>query len=175
MNRRDTPPGHLRPWRRGEKIEASRLSAVTKRINSLSDSFGSPKQVAGGTASVVPEIRRFRVVSVETDYLYCNTWDGVTQGDVAVKVVLPYLLRRTPFDGYTRNGITYTYTSDTEREADDGSDTETQVIVPSYVVDDEIYAVRNVTGTSGVRDSDNVPVDWLDLNVDGRAWAKQAS
>jgi hypothetical protein len=173
--RRDVPPGHLRPWRPGERVEARRLSAITKRVNALSDSFGSPRQITGTAAATIPEVRRFRVVSVETDYLYCNTWDGVDQGDAPVKVALPYLLRRTPFDGKTRNGITYTYTGDVTRLADDGSNTETQVMVPSYVAGDEVYAIRNVTGTSGVRDENNVPMDWLDINVDARAWAEQAA
>jgi len=118
--------------------------------------------------------QQFRVQSVGNDHITCHTWDGTTEGTVDVKVAKPYLLRRTPFDGETRDGITYTYSSAVEREADDGADTEDQVIVDSYIEDDIIYAIRRISGGTDVTVS-TVDLQWLDLNIDGRYWAKKAS
>jgi hypothetical protein len=63
---------------------------------------------------------------------------------------------------------------DVTRTADDGATTETQVIVPAYVVDDVIYAMRGIEGGTNVIDDQNESVEWIDLNLDGRAWAKEA-
>ena len=94
-----------------------------------------------------------------------------------VFIAKPYLLRRTPFDGLTRNDITYAYDSDTQRVATDADDdTETQQVVPSYVAGDVVFAVRDFSGGTGAwtapTNADPVEVVWQDLNVDGRAWAK---
>ncbi|MDP1711946.1 MAG: hypothetical protein Q8K86_05765 [Candidatus Nanopelagicaceae bacterium] len=94
------------------------------------------------------------------DYLNVSTVSG---SDVYA-VLKPYMLRRTPFDGLTRDGIYYTYLTDNERTAENaGSETEDQVIVPSYVAGDEILAVWGIV--------DGYPL--VDLNVDARAWAKK--
>ena len=72
-----------------------------------------------------------------------------------------------------RAGITYTYSAVDTRTADDGAATEDQVIVPSYTVDDEIYAMRGINRGSGVFSDPNSTqkIEWLDLNLDARAWA----
>jgi len=116
-------------------------------------------------------IKMFKVVSVEADYLICHSWDGTTEGTTPITVALPYLLRRTPFDFLTRKNITYTYTTNIEREADNGDDTETQVIVASYEIGDIIYGSQGVLGGTGVIDTAGDSVSWLDLNIDGRYWA----
>lgn len=117
--------------------------------------------------------QQMSVVSVEGDYLVCNpvTANGV---DVTVEknIAKPYLLRRTPFDDSSRNGISYTYTSDITRTADDGSETENQVIVPSYVAGDLIF-VSNVLPNTAVTVA-GTELKLLDLNSDGRAWAEEA-
>lgn len=108
---------------------------------------------------------RLIVVSVQQDYLICNA-PGESE---AINVALPYLLRRTPFDGLTRDGITYTYSSNTVRSATGSPGTETQTIVPSYVANDQIFATRYPRYGTGVTN-----VFFIDENRDGRAWAKQA-
>lgn len=119
------------------------------------------------------QVSQYRIKSVGADHLVCRTWDGTTEGTLDLLVAKPYLLRRTPFDGQTRDGITYTYSSDIAREADDGSTTETQVVVPSWVADDIIYATREVQG--GVEaEGGGEELFWVDDNRDGRAWAKEA-
>ena len=57
---------------------------------------------------------------------------------------------------------------------EDSADTEVQIIVPAYVEDDIIYAMRGIKGGIDTKNDDNPEQNlfWLDLNVDGRAWAK---
>lgn len=159
-------------WRRGDRIEARRLSIITKNVNALKESFGAPRQRSGAENQTIPVTKRFRVVSLETDYLVCNEWNGIEQGGVEILVAMPYLLRRSPFDGLSRNQIAYSYLSDSTRTASGAAGEETQVITPSYVSDDEIVALKNVSGGVGVIGPDD-PLEWIDINVDARAWAEQ--
>jgi len=162
----------VRPWKRREPIRAKRSNETVEAVNSLLRGANGGRQVSPVTAAGVA-MRRFRVKSVGTDVIVCRGWDGVTEGSVDIDVALPYLLRRTPFDGLSRDGISYVYTSNTERTATDGSDNETQVITPSYTVDDEIFAVKRVSVLGGIgEDSSGAPLaDWLIDENDGRAWA----
>lgn len=116
-------------------------------------------------------LQQVSVVSVEGDYLVCNpvTTEGVNT-EVQKNIAKPYLLRRTPFDEGSRNGISYSYTSDIARTADDGSETEDQVIVPAYVAGD-LLLVRSVTPNTMVTVGE-VTLKLIDMNNDGRAWAK---
>lgn len=113
------------------------------------------------------------VVTHQNDHLECTL---LADDAIEVLVAKPYLLRRTPFDGLTRDGIEYTYSSASARIADDG-DEENQVIVPSYVAGDVIYALRGIedgvllTVQSG--DDAGADLNWIDMNLDGREWAKQ--
>lgn len=113
---------------------------------------------------------QYRVKSVGQDAVTCRTFDGVVEGTDDVVIAKPYLLRLTPFHTKSRGGITYSYTSNTERVGTDdvSSDTETQVVVPSYVLDDIIYAIKGIGGGTGVSGATLV-----DINADARAWAKK--
>ena len=162
----------LKRWRPGEKtLPARKLNGPIDAINSLVFGARVPQQPkAKGRHGVY----KLTISSVDGDYVICTTPSGAT-----VNVAKPYLLRRTPFDGTTsgRDGITFTYSSDSQREADDGTDTETQVVVPSYVSGDTIYAIRYPVGGTDVTTggSPDESVTYLDINTDGRAWAKKAS
>jgi len=130
--------------------------------------------------------KSFRVKSVEIDYLICRTWDGRVEGSVDVKVALPPLLQRTPFDGTSagRDGFTYVYASgnNIERTSTKTEDdtTEEQEIIPRYVVNDTILAIKTIAGSSGVfqgTDGDGNPInpiEWMDLNIDDRMWRIKA-
>ena len=113
-------------------------------------------------------VTQMQISTIDGDYLACNYYQDGTATD-AVNVAKNYKLRRTPFDTLTIGGITYTYTSDTQRTAV-GATTETQVVVPAYTVGDIIYASR-VSGLDVTLSS--LPLEWVDVNADGRAWAKQ--
>jgi len=155
------------------------MNRAARAINRLRGGVAPPRQLFDTRPKGAVIIALFKVVSVQADYLVCNPYDGIEAGTDAAYVALPYLLRRSPFDGTMRAGITYTYTSNIQRTASDGSDTETQVIVPSYEVGDLIFAVQGVTRGTAAESTDaaNItkPLDWLDLNTDGRAWAKDDS
>jgi hypothetical protein len=152
-------------------IRAMRAGGVT------SGPFGlglTPSESAAlvGTSGV--QRARFKVVSVHTDYLTCHTYDGTTTGTEDIPVAMPWDLRRTPFHGLTVNGVTYTYSSDTQRSATNGTDTETHVITPPYFAGCEIWAFRAVGGGTSVTVSSD-GVTWQDMNVSGRAWAVKAT
>ena len=126
-------------------------------------------------------------VSSFGDYMLCRTWDGTTEGATMIAVARPFLLRKSVFDGFLIDGYSYTYASVSQRVKTRDSDdkAETQVIVPAYVNSDTsdirhiIYAATGISGGTKVLETGNEldptkPVTWLDLNVDGRAWAKKA-
>lgn len=130
-----------------------------------------PGKLAGALVALFAKQMRVRNASDFADYLICRTWDGTTEGENDIAVMRPWLLRRTPFHTLTRAGITYTYSGMNRRVADDGSQTETQVIVPSYVVGDVIVAVRGVA-LFNYTDVDGDAINWLQLS-DGRMWSEE--
>lgn len=126
-------------------------------------------------------------VSSFGDYMLCRTWDGTTEGATMIAVARPFLLRKSVFDGFIIDDYSYAYASVSQRTKTRQSDrkAETQVIVPGYVNSDLsdirhiIYAATGIAGGTKVLETGNEldptkPVAWLDLNVDGRAWAKKA-
>ena len=115
-------------------------------------------------------IQQFSVVSVHDDYLICQAWDGEFLSGINVQIAKPFLLKNSFFDGFSYDGVSYTYIDVNTREATDGTTTETQIVTPAYSIEATIYAVRDVLG--GV-DLNGSGIEWLDLNVDGRAWAKE--
>lgn len=131
-------------------------------------------RVRGG--SRVGEERLFRVANTALfhrfDTIICEPYieaDGAfsTDSDDYVYIAKPYLVRRTPFDGQTRDGVTYTYASNTERTGTEGAATEDQIIVPPYVIGDHIRAMY--VSSTLVAEQEH----WLDLNNDGRSFAKK--
>lgn len=167
-----TPTRRVREQRPGP-IRAQTLADLARGMNKLQRGVRAPRQVTERGNVRAVRVQQFKVVSVQQDYLVCRTWNGTEQGDSDVFVALPYLLRRTPFDGAARNGISYSYGDNVSRTASLSGEDEAQVMVPSYVAGDVIYAVRNSAGGTGVT-ANAAAVQWLDLNVDGRAWAKEA-
>ena len=171
----------LELWRGFPKSKRDKMNAQVETINRLTQGINPPRQgitnpIPLGTSNPLT-IKQFSVVSVQTDYIQCAALDGFS-GSGDYKIAMPYLLRKTPFDGKTRNSIDYTYSSNIKRTATKGSDVETQVIVPSYVVGDTIYAAFNVIGFLDVIFTINgveTLIEWLDLNIDGRAWAREAA
>jgi hypothetical protein len=119
------------------------------------------------------EIKRLRVETVENDTLTCKEWDGTTLG-ATVEVARVFQHRYTVFHGKTityddGTQMSFSFSTPTRRTKSNGTETETQEITPEYNVGfDEIYAIKmeGITGVDGV--------SWMDLNLDGRAWAKIA-
>jgi hypothetical protein len=113
---------------------------------------------------------RMRFKSVQADHIVCRFWDGTTESDTDVLVARQPQLRNS----LTSEGpFTYTYTTFTEREADDGVDTETQVVVPEYIVDQEVR-VWLVSGNPGVTVAGAPDEDLIFEEATTRMWAKKA-
>ena len=109
------------------------------------------------------------------DYLLARELDTGTEGTRIFTVAKPYLLRMAPFDGETRNGITYAYTDVNTRTATNEDDESiTEVITPSYQADDIIYAMTGITGGTGVYDEDDIEVEWVEVSgaSGARMWAE---
>lgn len=135
-------------------------------------------------ADVVPgvQVARFKIkhFGVAADHLNCVTWDGTTAGVATVLIAKSWRLRKSPFDGQQIGAFVYVYLSDTRRlvtHAPSGV-FEYQLVIPRYaeffsaIEDrDEIYATKGPLRGSGVMyEGEELP--WLDLNLDGRAWAR---
>lgn len=193
----------LHTWKRGDQISSVRLNqirdAVLKSIRGGVglDGLGINVTFSGDRLTIQDNskrfvqsvlVRRLRVKEVKDDYLRCFSWTPNTddndgeEGDKDIFVAKPYLLRKTPFDGesivYPSKTISYTYASQGERTATSGADSETQVLIPEYFVDDEILAIRNIIGSTGVVASEETPagttdIGWEDMNTAGRFWAKK--
>lgn len=118
-------------------------------------------------------VHRFLIKNIQGDYLVCVRWDGVTEGTESISVSRPMLLRTSTL---SHNGVTFVYTDNVTRTASKTGETdETQVIVPAYVIGDQIFGTKNVFGGTGAISSDGSPIVWHDMNMDARAWAKQAA
>ncbi len=187
------------------------------------DQIPEMKFVAGRNVSVVKSGRNividapdlpdmfhlFEVIEVKDDYLECKTLktiddDGnsTTEDKVAnTPVAKPWLLRKTPFDGKTRNEIEYEYDGDdpckrtakSYKEPEEGEDPETdeeeiQSVTPSYLCREEgeegdgkvltgeiITAVRcdTLLRTEVAEGSGDkpIPIRFQEINLGGRCWA----
>ena len=184
-------------FQKGHPIHAASLNAIRDAVAAIlhGQRGGAVRKIGDHVSIETPLgqaqaqraiVRRFRVNSESGDYLTCRHYNPEANGGAGVEgskdvyVAKPYALRRVPFDGNTitypnAQAIDYTYAQDYEREADDGVDTETQVMTPRYWVDEEILAVRGIAGVTGVADVGGVHVVWEDLNGCGRHWARDES
>lgn len=161
---RNTPDRRINRFRKGQTALSERhLNSIVDSINKLS-SISAPTQKQPRGKSGGSPVLVLTLVTHGDDYLTCEDADSNT-----VYVAKPYELRRTPFDGETIGGVTYTYTSASEREATDGVDTETQFITPAYVVGAEIFAIK-VQGNTGVQTAEPADILYIEMNQ-GRAWA----
>ena len=127
-----------------------------------------------GNAQAAAGLVQLRVKEVSTteDWLRCRTWDGATEGAEDVYVARPYTMRRTPYDGQTIDGKTYSFLVQSgilvRHIVFSDSSFERQKITPPYLVNDIIYAMPAATGVTVL----GSPVALLDINCDGRAWAE---
>jgi hypothetical protein len=125
-----------------------------------------------GTEAGGPE--RFRLKSVQANYLTCHTWDGAVEGATDIYVAKPYMLRESLPSPRTEAGTAYTLTYTTGidslnkyRLKTTGGVTETQLVSPVWVLNDEIYAVQADTG---VLDLSGNPITRI-MDLESRQWA----
>ncbi len=180
--------GQLEGYRVGEhKGVAAKLSKMTRAVNRNSAVLGPPSQV---DRLIIPQVRIFQLPTIDrtrVDHFLAYTWnrrsDGTfVRGKDFVWILKPWLLRGTYWESLDtqgnpieRNGVTYVYSSANERVASkEGEDDENQRIIPSYQPKDIIFAIRGVYGGMDKITADDASQNahWMDLNVDGRMWAK---
>lgn len=161
----------LEKWKPGEPLDHKKLNQVIDLVAAMVRGCKAPQQIypdQSTTAAV--QVQQFKIVSIAGDYVVCNPYNGLQANtDSSILVAKPPELRTSRASW---NGITYAYSGNQTRVATSGSDTENQVVVPSYVVGDVIFGIKNIIGGTGVKLNDD-PIDWLDQNVAGRAWAKE--
>jgi hypothetical protein len=126
---------------------------------------GSVTDNGGGSVSVsftagVGTVKKMTVTTINGDYLVCS--DGTNSFDVA-----KWPENRTSLLSETIDGvdIDYSYSSSNQRTADDGTNTQTEVLYRRYVTGDVIFAVlsENGTGVTGV--------DWVEMSP--RVWLRK--
>lgn len=117
-------------------------------------------------ATVGSAVTTYRFKSMGDDVINCKLWDGTNELGSLVEVNKPWKLRFT-VTAETVDTVPITYdahsAANQTRDAHVGVDSETQVIVPRYLVNDIVYAVDDPLDP-GVK---------IDINIDGRAWAKK--
>ncbi len=121
----------------------------------------------GGGTSFVPH----KIVSFDADFINCHSWDGTTEGTDIIKIAKPTKLRSSivteTIDGTVWNYSSYDDTKQT-RSAQGGTDSQTQIITPRYLVGDVIYAMSAKTF---VPDPDTTSdIKTMDMNIDARSW-----
>lgn len=152
---------------------------MVRRSNS-----GTVLEIRPGSGGGGAPVTRYRVQSVHDKVLVCHTWDGTTEGTDDVYVAKPPKLRHTittaTVDGTV---LTYSYSTvasnlDKQRDATNGTITESQFVTPRWLLDDEIYGIEipqaiahPVTAGSVVS---TLETSVIDLNLDARAWAAES-
>ncbi len=166
-------PYLLQRVRRGDDVSAREWNLITEAINRSNTGINGPATVVGGGLSdnAKKPFRQVKIKIILTNHLSCVEFDGTDEGD-PISVAKPYQLRGSLV---AHNSVTYVHDSTTQRTGSAaGEDDEIQVIVPAYVVDDIIIAFQNIVGGTSAKDLKGKTFKWMDLNVDARAWAKQA-
>ena len=153
----------LETWGKGEPITHAKLNQVVEAVRYVQRGIRPARQVAPSYANA-DIIRQMQILSISGDTLSCALNDGSTGNDVLYTVARPVLLRRSLTSW---NSIAYTYSDDQTRVATPGG---SQTVTPAYVIGDIIYAAQSVDGGPTVLDASGIPVDWFDINADGRTW-----
>jgi hypothetical protein len=116
----------------------------------------------------------FRFKSMQNDYLVCRSWNGTVEGTQDVYIAKPPKLRFS-ISTETIDGVVVAYSGygplTQTRNASGGGNSESQVIVPRYLVNDLIYAMPAPTLVTFVQGPKTIKVGLLDINADGRAWS----
>lgn len=168
----------------GEKV-----TGLRNKLNQLADAIAVPLQgmnspmqntpYASDTGSLAVQLKI--TANSSRDYLTCTSWDGTTLGTEVVIVAKPYLFQSLKWNGLTRtiggNVIRLNWTAVDTLTATKVSDSTTEQwkVTMDYAVGDIIYAIgtiQNGLDAYYVDRSTQIFIQLIDLNIDGRAWAK---
>lgn len=158
---------HTRPNSRDFNMLGDAIRRNTAGLNSI-------RQSSPLIAQTLP-IQLIITNNADGDFITCATWDGSNQGTEDILVAKPYLLQQSTLDGQTdTNGIAYVFTGIDALTATQSSTStvENWEVTMDYNVGDLIYAIGNIEGGIDDADSDGNQLQWIDLNIDGRGWAK---
>ncbi len=181
----------LEQWSAGEPLDHDKLNEPVDAINQLLQGVQPPVQVVpqvppGDTGRV--QFAWASVNAVSLDLLFCYLLEEDTlsdpgsegsQSESTIKVAKPRLLRGST--NLSHNGVTFTgYIGDGQERTANKTANETQVVVPAYVNGDVILIAKVQSsllneGTAEEPATATILANWLDLNVDARAWARKAS
>ena len=162
-------------WRENEPVSASKLEELRDGLDRLIE--GTTTAQRRGEQRLFRQVFQAQIALIHGDYLDVREYREYPVGPPFVGasqilVARPWLLRRTPFDGGSWNGIGFTYSDDQTRTATQAATTEVQRITPAYVIGDIIYCAVDVYGGVSV-DQGGLALVALDMNVDGRSWAAE--
>ena len=190
--RSDNVDSSLRLWHKGDPLTADRLTRMVQAINRTT----AVAQARQQSREIVTSTFKAEVLEEFDNYLLVARVDGFTSGISAgvggsILVAKPWLLRRIQYDNLERHGVRH-YDNDRfgEKESATGkryaqfadaaesesSWRETQWITPAYLQYDLIFVSLVENGTGVFYTSSNgqtMPINLIDMNVDGRSWAAQ--
>src|SRR5438552_15923557 len=122
-----------------------------------------------GSGSVA---RMYRLKSVQDDYVTVRSWNGADEGSQDIQLAKEYKLRCS-LTGETIFGITHTYSYATgpdslnkQRTNNDGTNTETEIIVPPWTLNEIVFALP--VRTDVLLSGSNLPL----LILRNAQWAK---
>lgn len=181
----------LRRWRAGLfTLDHRQMNEPVDAINQMNRGVGVPRQVmetVGGGAPAQAQVKAGTVLlamdaGLTDDHLVCRAVGSDSETYTPILVAKPWLLRKTPWDGQTREQVRYEYDLEdsTKRTAFDSTDAtikRDEQIHARYLLADVVNAIAAVTDveldTGEVGDDGLpiiIPVTLLDLNVDSRGW-----
>ena len=114
------------------------------------------------------QLKAYVVMVIDDDTLVVQAVDEETPN--LITIAKSPELQRTPFDGQTIGGFTYSYASGLARNVVKDADSEDQVIIPQYDVGITVVYVMEPVGGTGVVFNDK-DVLLIDINAGGRMWA----
>jgi len=160
--------------KRRERITADFLKRLSAGSVQVVGGAGANVTKQGGSICVeqTPQIQRapFRLMEVQSisnDYVTCKRlYRGATTGG-NVMVLKPYELLHDVV--YYPQLTVFTTVDAQTATATDGTTTETWAVTPDYAVGQIILVYRLFTDY--VDAGSAVAIEWVDLNISGRAWA----
>lgn len=159
----------------GDRLPSDEWNDLLARIARLEKQRGG---AASGDAVVGAAVVPFAYGASDGDVLVCLRLLPVFGGpdDVGTEnyyIAKPYTHRPSVT---SRGSHSYSYNNDFERVDTIGAVVETQVLTPAYQTGDIVYAMQ-CHFHSGVEYAPPAqatrPLTWIQVNVDGRAWAKK--
>lgn len=152
-----------------------------------------PAYGAAPVATATSAIYMFKLQSLGTgadaNLLRCFTWDGTTTGTTSVYILKPYKLWNHArllidnVDTLYSYGVDFNYRQAAYSNPPFGNVTENQIIVPRYTIPYAAHAPSGRPAHTGdiihagklatAQTVNGRTIEYVDLNVDGRAWARQ--